>query len=157
MLLVPYQGKKGDYVTKFMKKRMKCLLPTCIKTKIAYVGNKLSTCFRVKDVTEFKHNHNIIYQGRCPETGCNYHYLGETGCRISEIVLDHSRTDQNSHLFKYSIKSGHPVLDMNNYKAMENGYKNNVRKRKIAEGLLIKKMKPSLTKQDNSIELKLFN
>ena len=41
---------------KTMKKRMKSLLPTGIITKIAYVGNKLSTCFRVKDVTEFKQN-----------------------------------------------------------------------------------------------------
>ena len=50
----------GDYVLKSMKKRMKCLLPTDVVTKIAYVGNKLSTGFRVKDVTEFKHNHDII-------------------------------------------------------------------------------------------------
>ena len=41
-----------------MKKRMKSLLPIGCVTKIAYVGNKLST--RVKDVTEFKHNHDII-------------------------------------------------------------------------------------------------
>ena len=61
-----------------MKKIMKCLLPTCILNKIAYVGNKLSTCFQVKDVTEFKDNHDIIYQGRCPKIGCNDYYLGET-------------------------------------------------------------------------------
>ena len=36
-----------------MKKRMKSLLPTGTVTKIAYVGNKLSSCFCVKDVTEF--------------------------------------------------------------------------------------------------------
>ena len=51
--IVPYQGKKGDYVVKSMKKRMKSLLPTGTVTKIAYVGNKLISCFRVKDVTEF--------------------------------------------------------------------------------------------------------
>ena len=39
-----------------MKKRMKSLLPTDIITKIGYVGNNLSTCFRVKDITEFKQN-----------------------------------------------------------------------------------------------------
>ena len=41
---------------KTMKKRMKSLFPTGIITKIAYLGNKLSTCFRVKDVIEFKQN-----------------------------------------------------------------------------------------------------
>ena len=60
---------------------MKCLLPTGAVTKIAYVGNKLSTYFRVKDVNEFKRKHDayvIIYQGRCPKIGCNDYYLGET-------------------------------------------------------------------------------
>ena len=34
LLIVPCQGKKGDYVIKSMKKRMKCLLPDIV-TKIA--------------------------------------------------------------------------------------------------------------------------
>ena len=158
MLLVPYQGKKGDYVINPMKKIMKCLLPTNIVTKMAYVGNKLGTSFCVKDVTKFKHNHDIIYQDRCPEIACNDRYLGETDCKISERVLDHAGRDQNSHLFKDSIESEHAVLDMNNYnKIIEKRYKNIVRKRKIAEALLIKKMKPTLNKEGNSVELKLFN
>ena len=140
---------------KSMKKRVKCLLPTDIVTKIAYLGNRLSTCLRVKDVTKFKHNRNIIYEGNCPEIGCNDRYLGGTGCRISERVLDHAGRDHNSYLFKHSMESGHPVLDMNNYKIIEKGYKNNIRKRKIA--LLIKGMKPTLNKQGNSVELKLFS
>ena len=36
LLLVPYQNKKGHFVIKSMKKRMKALLPTNIKTKIAF-------------------------------------------------------------------------------------------------------------------------
>ena len=139
LLLVPYQGKKGDYVIKSMKKRMKSLLSTGCVAKSSYVGNKLSTCFCVKDVTEFKHNHDIIYQSRCPEIRCNDHYLAETGHRISERVLDHAGRDPNSHLFKHSVEFGHPVLDKNNYKIIEKGYRNNVRKRKIAEVLLIKR------------------
>ena len=50
MLLLPYQGKKEDYVIKSMKKIMNTLLSTGIATKIAYVGNKFSTSFREKDV-----------------------------------------------------------------------------------------------------------
>ena len=30
LLLIPYQGKKGDYVIKSMKNRIKCLLSTVI-------------------------------------------------------------------------------------------------------------------------------
>ena len=95
---------------------MKSLLPTAIVTKIAYVGNKLGTCFRVEDVTKFKHNHDIIYQVRCPEISCNDHYQGETGRRISERVLHHAGRDPNSHVFKHSLKSVYPVLRMKNCK-----------------------------------------
>ena len=45
LLLVPYKYKKGDCAIKSMKKIMKSLLPTGVLTKIAYVGNKVSTCF----------------------------------------------------------------------------------------------------------------
>ena len=46
---------------------------------------------------------------------------------------------------------------MNNYKVIEKGCRNNVRKQKFAEALLIKGMKPRLNKQDNLVELKLLN
>ena len=46
---------------------------------------------------------------------------------------------------------------MNNYNIIEKGYKNNVRKQKIAEALLIEEIKPTSNKQDNLIELKLLN
>ena len=64
----------------------------------------------MKGVSEF--NHDIIYQERCPEIGCNDHYLGETGRSISERVLDHAG------IFKHSPESGHQVLNMNNYKLL---------------------------------------
>ena len=73
----------------------------------------------MKDVVEFKQNHHIICQSRYPEIGCNDHYLGETDCKISKRVLDHSGRDQNSHLFKQSIECRHPVLDINNYKIID--------------------------------------
>ena len=77
----------------------------------------------------FVHNHDIIYQGRCPEIGCDDHYLGQTGRRIPERVLDHAERDQNSYLFKHSVESGHTVQE---------GQKSNIRKRKITEALLTK-------------------
>ena len=84
-------------------------------------------------------------------------YLGETGRRTSERVLDHAGRVPNSHLFKNSVESGHPVLDMNNYKIIEKGYEKNATKQKIAEELLLIKMKPTLNKEDNSLELKMLN
>ena len=75
----------------------------------------------MKDVTEFKYNHGINFQGRSPIIGSNDHYLAETGCRILQRELDQSEKDQNSRLFKHSKESGHPVLDMNNYKIFKKG------------------------------------
>ena len=157
LLLVPYQGKKGDFVIKSMKKRMKTLLPTNIRTKIAFTGSKLSTCFQVKDKTKFEHNHDIIYHGICPETDCSENYIGETARRISERVKDHAGKDVHSHLFKHAVESGHKVLDVTNYSIIGKGYGNNIKRRKIAEALLIKEIKPTLNRQDQSIALKLFS
>ena len=64
-----------------------------------------------------------IYQGRCPEISCKDDYLGETNRLISEWVLDHAGRDPNLHLFKHSVESGHPVLDMNKYKIVEKNTK----------------------------------
>ena len=156
LLLVPYQGKKGDFVIKFIKKRMKTLLPTNIRTKIAFTGSKLSTCFQVKDKTKFEHNHDIVYRGICPETDCSENYLGETARRISERVKDHTVKDVHSHLFKHAVESGHKVLDVTNYSIIGKWYENNIKKRKIAEALLIKEIKPTLNRQDQSIAELVF-
>ena len=92
-LLVPYQGKNEDFVIKFMKKRVKTLLPTNIRTKIAFTGSRLSTCFQVGDKTKFEHNHDIVYHGTCLETGCPENYIVVAARRISEWVKDHSGKD----------------------------------------------------------------
>lgn len=44
-----------------------------------------------------------------------------------------------------TVESGHDVVLKNDFKVFENCYNNNSRKKKIAEILLIKKLKPSLT------------
>ena len=92
-LLVPYQGKNEDFVIKSMKKRVKTLLPSNIRTKIAFTGSRLSTCFQVGDKTKFEHNHDIVYHGTCLETGCPENYIVVAARRISEWVKDHSGKD----------------------------------------------------------------
>ena len=46
---------------------------------------------------------------------------------------------------------------VNDYQIIGNGYGNNWKKRKIAEALSVKQLKPILNKQDKWIPLKLFN
>ena len=116
MLVLPYQGKKGDFIIKSMKKRFMNLLPQCIVPTIANTGSKLSLKFQAKDRAIFSHSHDIIYQGNCPENGCPDNYIGETARRISERVLDHNGKDINSHFYKHSIKTGHQTLEISDYR-----------------------------------------
>ena len=63
----------------------------------------------------------------------------------------------NYHLFKHSCIKNQPNTSKNDDKVISSRFKNNYCRRKIAEALLIKKIKPSLKVQDRSYELKLLN
>ena len=82
--------------------------------------------------------------------------IGETARRIPERVKDHTNKDVHLHLIKHAVESGHEVLHVTNYNIIGQGYQNN-RKRKIAEALLIKEIKPTMNRQHQLIALKLFN
>ena len=114
-----------------MKKRMKTLLPTNIRTKIAFTGSKLSTSFQVKNKTKFEFNRDIVCHGTCPETDCCENYIWETTRRISERAKDHTGKDVHSHFFKQAVERGREVLDVPNYSIIGKGHGNNTRKCKM--------------------------
>ena len=68
--------------------------------------------------------------------------------RTSERTIDHNAGDQNSHIFKHSCEKCHQHFQINNFKIVDNGFKNNSFKRKFPEALLIKQVKPSLNAQE---------
>ena len=84
MLVLPYQGKKGVFIIKSIKKRFRNLLPQCIVPMVNFTCSKLSSKFQVKDRTIFSHNHDIIHHGNCQENGCPDNYVRETARRNSE-------------------------------------------------------------------------
>ena len=106
---------------------------------------------------ETKHNHDIVYYDECPEEHCNENYIGENGRRISERIIDHAGGDSKSYIYKNCIETGHRSPDINDFKIIGSNFHKNVSKRKIAEALLIKQLKPTLKKQEKLIDLKLFN
>ena len=59
-------------------------------------------------------------------------------------VKDHYGRYCNSHLFIHLVESRHDPILKNDFRIMGKGYRNNTRRRKITEGVFIKKMKPSL-------------
>ena len=136
-----------------MKRNLKSILPSTVKANISFTG-KFSACFQIKDQTKFEHKHDIIYVATCPEDNCSENYIGESGCRISERIIDHNGRDQKSHIFKHSSEKCCKNFHTNSFKIIGNGFKNSF-KRKVSEALLIKEIKPSLNIQEKSIELKI--
>ena len=136
---------------------MRKILPNNVKPQIAFTGRKVGASFQIKDKTEMKHNHDIVYNNKYPEEQCNENYIGETGRRISERIIDHTGRDSNSYVYKHCIETGHRSPDISDFKIIDSNFHKNVFKRKIAEALLIKQLKSTLNKQEKSIELKCFN
>ena len=72
-------------------------------------------------------------------------------------MKDHNGRDRNSDLFKHSVKSRYDPVLKNDFRIIEKGYRNNTSRRKTAEALFIKKMKPSVNIQEKYLKLELFN
>ena len=68
-----------------------------------------------------------------------------------ERIIDHAGRDSNSYVYKHCMDC------ISDFKIIGSNFRKNVFERKIAEALLIKQLKPTLNKQEKSIELKNFN
>ena len=157
LLPILYQGEKGDYLIKSMKRNLKKILPNNVKPQITYTGRKLGSLFQTTDQTIFEHKHDVICHGKWPAENCVDYYIGEIARRVNERIVDHTGRDTNSHLQKHSIETGHKLLEAVDYKIVGTGYRNNIMKRKLSEALFIKELKPTLNKPEKSLPLKLFN
>ena len=98
-----------------------------------------------------------MYYAKCPEESHPHDYVGESGRRVLERVKDHNGRDTSSHIFKHGVAADHQFVSCDDLRIIGGNYRNNKRKRKIAEALLIKNLKPSLNVQEKSVALKLFN
>ena len=124
---------------------------------MAYTGKKLSTCFNVKDQSNFDHPNDVVYYADCPNEAFRENCIGESGRRISERIKDHNGRDLKSHILRHSVESGHANVSYEDFKIIAKNFNNNSWKRKIAESLLIKEKRLTLNIHDKSVPLKLFN
>ena len=83
--------------------------------------------------------------------------IGESARRVIGRVKDHCGRDTKSYILKQSSEKEHVEVALEYFKIMGSHFKNNRLKRKIAEALLIKRERPSLNVQDQSVEPKLLN
>lgn len=62
-----------------------------------------------------------------------------------------------NHLFRHAAANDHGNAIYNDSKIIESDFKSNASKRRFAESLLIKELRPTGNVQGKSVELKLFN
>ena len=157
IISLPYKGGKGKKLMKSLNNTLGNVLPEGHTTKIVYSGKKLPSYFNIKDQTKMQHQNDPIYYTECPENDCMENYVGEIERSLQERVDEHGGKDNKSHVLKHTYVSGHKGVSINDFKVPKNGFKNHKMKRKISEALLIKKIKPTLNKQENSVPLIFFN
>ena len=126
------------------------LYTTNILKDISHLNNDVTT---LKDPTPFEKQHDIVYHSFFSAENCNENYIGESARRLDERMKDHNGRDRNFHLFRHSVESRHDPVLKNDFRIIGKGYRNNTRRRKIAEALFIKKMRPSLDIQEKSVKL----
>ena len=154
-LILPYPGEKGCSIVRSLEKQLKRSLPNNVKPNIVFTGTKLSYSFNVKDPVPFTEKHDVIYRSVCATERCNEDYVGECTIRLYERVKDYNGRDHSSHLVKHVVETGQLPVDTANFKVIGSGYRNNAHRRKIAEALLVKKLKPTLNIQEKLVTLKL--
>ena len=156
-LLLPYKGKRADNIIKSMKKTAHKMLLETVNTQLVHTIRKLSTCFQIKDKSQFDHQHDLMYHAKCPSEFCDKYYIGESGRRITKRAKDHNGRDHKSHILKHSHETGHGHVISSDFSIISKNFNGNKRKQKTAKLLLIKQLCPTLNIQNKSVPLKLFN
>ena len=49
--VIPYQGEKGEYILKSLRKGMRKMMSNNVKSQITFIVRKLGTTFQIKDKT----------------------------------------------------------------------------------------------------------
>ena len=128
-------------------KQLKRSLPNNVKPTIVFTGTNLLSNFNVKGFVSFTEKDDVIYRSIYANESCNEDYVGERARRLYECVKDHKVRDHFSYIYKHAGETSHLPVDTANFDLVGSGYRNNVRGIKIAETILVKKLKPTLNIQ----------
>ena len=82
LLVLAYKGSDAMHLISSMRKQVNRAFPDDVKMIVSYTGKKLGTCFNVKEITVFNHEHYIFYYAKCPEESCPHDHVGESGRRM---------------------------------------------------------------------------
>ena len=123
------------------------MLPNNFNVQIAFKGTKLNSCFKIKDIFNFGHKHDLVYYGNCPTNNCNDYVVKQV--KAFQKVFKTS--------LKHYMEKERQCLPNKGFVILRSGFPNNTVKRKISEAFQIKDLRLILKRQKKSIELKLFN
>ena len=139
-----------------MKKALKSKVPDKNVTRSAYSARRLKDKFHIKTKTVKEHQHDIPYYVECPEDNCK-NYVGETGFRLLERVINHNVWDKNSRIFKHCVEREHRSPSLQEFSILGGNYLKNKFRRKVAQSFLVKEKGSTFNRQKKSIPNKLFN
>ena len=108
-----------------MKKALKSKLPENIVTKSAYSAMRLKDKLNIKTKTVKKQQYDITYYVECPEENCNENYVGKTGRRLSERVIDHNGRDKNSQISKSFVGREQRSPSLQEFSILGSNYRKN--------------------------------
>ena len=155
ILKVPFRGKEGEHLLKKLHRNLENNLPEDQPFRIVHTGSKLSKHFNIKDKIDETHLSDFIYKHDCKNKKCEDDYIGETARRKAIRTNEHAGKDKDSHIYQHSTKKKHPRAREENFKILARNYPDR-RKRKLAEAMFIRDLKPSLNKKKDSFKLALF-
>ena len=154
-LCLPYKGKEGESIVNRLRTRICRLLPKKVKPRCTFKGKKLGSFFTLKDPIKEGHQSNLVYGFSSGANPNRLQYIGETNVRFETRCHEHSSTDKQSSIYKYTSQNDYTIAQ-GDFSILESGY-NRVYDRKVAEAIYIKENNPPLNLQTRSYELKLFN
>ena len=86
---------------------------------------------------------------------CEDSYVGETARRRVMRTEEHGGKDKKSWVYQHSSSKKHHRAKDANFEILATNYENR-RKRRLAEAMYIRALKPTLNKQKESYKLALF-
>ena len=155
ILKIPFRGDMGQTLVKRLDTSLNQTLQDSLKYRIVHTGSKISRHFSLKDKVSDHHLSNIIYRYQCLNKRCTEGYVGETGRRKANRSGEHAGKDKQSEIFLHTNKTKHPRAKVDGFKILATNYPNKI-KRKLAEAMFIRDLKPTLNRKKDSFKLHLF-
>ena len=134
MMILPYVADIGCILIKSLKNNLQRALPVNIQTCLVHTGTKLSSQLRNIKIPHHWKSNVIMYITPFVVLKTVMRITSWKCTTVRWKMKDHNGRDRNnSYLFNHSVESRHDPALKNNFRIIGKGYRNNARRRKIAD------------------------